>query len=345
MTLTGPDVRILQIHPTRLCNLRCIHCYSSSGPEEWGELRAPLLKQAIHDASTLGYNVLSVSGGEPLLYSDLAAVCEEAQRRDMAVTLVSNGTTLTRRRLDPLAGLVDAVAISIDGVPERHNRIRRAPGAFEIMEQRLKLLKRSGIPLAFVFTLTRENLSDLEWAADFAVSHEADMLQIHPLEEHGRASTQFAGQTLPQAHMATAWMVAECLRDIHRGRLAIHFDALNRYALPVEPADIGEWKAGLLSGVRLLGEIVSPLVVEADGTVAPLRYGFARSLSLGNLYQAGLRELAAIWVRSRAASFCNLYRTVLEEVCASDRVFANMYELLSQEAVRELVSIGLTATR
>ena len=32
--------RILQIHPTRRCNLRCLHCYSLSGPEEGGDHKA-----------------------------------------------------------------------------------------------------------------------------------------------------------------------------------------------------------------------------------------------------------------------------------------------------------------
>jgi MoaA/NifB/PqqE/SkfB family radical SAM enzyme len=305
MIFATPDARILQIHPTRFCNLRCAHCYSSSGPEERGELGAPLLQQAIRDAAPLGYNALTVSGGEPLLYAGLPALCHEAHICGMAVMLVTNGTRLTERRLDRLAGLVDSIAISIDGRPERHNRIRRAPGAFEIMEQRLRLLRRSRIPFGFVFTLMKENLIDLQWAADFAASQGAAGLQIHPLERHGRASTQFVG-------------------------------------LPIEPADIAEWKTGLLRGVRVLGEIVSPLVIEADGTVVPLRYGFVRALSFGNLYQLRLRDMAAEWVRSRASRFCDVYRSLLEEVCASDRVFANVGELLSEEALRELTTIGVT---
>jgi MoaA/NifB/PqqE/SkfB family radical SAM enzyme len=340
MTLAGPDTRILQIHPTRFCNLRCNHCYSSSGPEERGELGAPLLKPAIRDAVALGYNALTVSGGEPLLYAGLHAVCTEAHARGMKVTLATNGTRLTPQRLVRLAGLVDMIAISIDGVPERHNRIRRAPGAFEIMEQKLPLLQRSRIPFGFVFTLMRENLSELEWAADFAASHGAAILQIHPLETSGRASRHLAGQALPQAHMATAWMIAECLREIHREKLAIHFDSLNWYALPIEPTDVGEWKEGLLRGERALGEIVSPLVIETDGTVVPLRYGFARSLAFGNLRQFGLQEMVDQWVRFRVSSFCHVYRTVLEEVRASDQSFANVCELLSAEALRELTSIA-----
>src|SRR5579872_1875074 len=102
MTLTGPDVRILQIHPTKLCNLRCLHCYSSSGPLERGELGAPLLLNAVSDAARLGYNVLSVSGGEPLLYSKLPILCQAARRHKMITTLVTNGTVITQRKLDEL---------------------------------------------------------------------------------------------------------------------------------------------------------------------------------------------------------------------------------------------------
>ena len=30
--------RFLQVHPTRRCNLRCLHCYSESGPDRRDEL-------------------------------------------------------------------------------------------------------------------------------------------------------------------------------------------------------------------------------------------------------------------------------------------------------------------
>ena len=60
----GPTGRhgILQIHPTRRCNLRCLHCYSSSGPEEHEELAADLVAGAIEDAARLGFTVVSGRG-------------------------------------------------------------------------------------------------------------------------------------------------------------------------------------------------------------------------------------------------------------------------------------------
>jgi MoaA/NifB/PqqE/SkfB family radical SAM enzyme len=344
MTLTGPDIRVLQVHPTRFCNLRCAHCYSSSGPEERSRLAVPLLEESIGHAARLGYNMLSVSGGEPLLYPGLAAICEEAHRQKMLVTLVTNGTVMTEARIGVLAGAVDGVAISLDGAPARHNRMRGLPRAFQTMEKRLRWLRRESIPFGFVFTLTRDNLSELEWAADFAVGQGAAALQVHPIEEFGRALGDSSLQSLTGQEMATASVVVDCLRSIHDGRLIIQLDSLHRDSLPVEPDDVVSWKSGLDRGHRFLGELVSPLVIEDDGTVVPLRYGFPRSLALGNLYQRNLSEMAREWMRRRSGAYCDLYRDVLGRVRTSRSRFFNMYAMLAEEAAARnplnLVAIG-----
>jgi Fe-coproporphyrin III synthase len=70
--------KVLQLHPTRRCNLRCLHCYSSSAPTENSALDATLLLGAIADASAHGYNTVSISGGEPLLYPGLSSLLREA---------------------------------------------------------------------------------------------------------------------------------------------------------------------------------------------------------------------------------------------------------------------------
>src|SRR5262245_34052241 len=62
---------ILQIHASRRCNLACAHCYSSSSPQELGSLSPELVAQAVRDASAIGVRVISLSGGEPLLYGGL----------------------------------------------------------------------------------------------------------------------------------------------------------------------------------------------------------------------------------------------------------------------------------
>ena len=60
---TGDKYRVVQIHPTRRCNLRCLHCYSVSAPEERDQLPVPLLLDAVADAAAEGYAVASFFGG------------------------------------------------------------------------------------------------------------------------------------------------------------------------------------------------------------------------------------------------------------------------------------------
>jgi MoaA/NifB/PqqE/SkfB family radical SAM enzyme len=212
------------------------------------------------------------------------------------------------------------------------------------MEKRLRYLREERIPFGFVYTLTRDNLSELEWAADFAVAQGAASLQVHPIEEYGRARLDASLESLPDLEMATACLVVDCLRSIHEGKLVLQFDALHRESLPVEPDDVARWKSGLDRGHRNLGEVVSPLVIEEDGTVSPLRYGFPRSFSLGNLYRGNLYAMAGEWTHRRSGAFCDLYRDVLLQVRKSRDRFCNMYGKLAEEAEarrpRTLVAIG-----
>jgi Fe-coproporphyrin III synthase len=342
MTLTGPDVRILQIHPSRFCNLRCQHCYSSSSPDERSRLPIPLLRQAVAAAARLGYNVLSLSGGEPLLYPGFEQVCGEGRDNGMLVTLVTNGMFLSENRVAMLASCVHAVAISVDGIPERHDHMRRYRGAFRVIEAGLPLLRKAHIPFALVFTLTRDNLTDLEWVADFAVAQGAALLQVHPVEQEGRASNDDPLGALSDPQLSDGRLVVECLKRIHGDRLEMQFDALDRRRLPVPPSEIMSWHDAFQRGERTLGEIVSPLVIEEDGAVVPLRYGFPRRLALGRLEEAPLEQLVGKWREAHSSSFCRLYQNVLESFERSGDLFSNIYQSIAAraESTSTLVSIG-----
>lgn len=79
--------RILQIHPSRQCNLSCLHCYSSSSPHEKEHLTLKLLCDAISDAAAEGFNYVSLSGGEPMLYKPLVELLEHAHQLECAQPL------------------------------------------------------------------------------------------------------------------------------------------------------------------------------------------------------------------------------------------------------------------
>jgi Fe-coproporphyrin III synthase len=326
VTLTGPDLRVLQVHPGRGCNLRCLHCYSSSAPEERAWLDPALLCRAIADSEGLGYNMLSISGGEPLLYRGLTQLLEQAHRHGMLTSLITNGMLLTAERLSELKRDLDVIAISMDGAPQRHNRMRAHARAFQVMESRLGGLRESGIPFGFVFTLASDNLHELEWAARFAVEQGAMMLQVHPLEEVGRAKVSMRGAEPVGETAALAWLVIERLKEIWAGRLAIHLDLFDRGYAASEAASLDRSSCAL-------SNLISPLVIEADGTVSPLRYGFPREWQLGNILDAPLSELAEAWNRGAAASFASMCRDAITAPETPDEFpLINIYDSITRRA-------------
>ncbi|MBD0275298.1 MAG: radical SAM protein [Acetobacteraceae bacterium] len=313
----GTPPRALQVHVTRRCNLRCLHCYSSSGPEARGELPAELLRGAIDDAATLGYGVMAVSGGEPLLYRPLAEMLGHARRRGLATAITTNGMLLDHRRLESLRGTVSFIAVSLDGAPDMHDQMRAWPGAFAAMAGRIGELRASGIPFGFLFTLTRASARHLDWVADFAAENGAAALQVHPLSEVGRAAGHggegAASPELAKPDVALAVQAARAAaaaRERHAGRLRVVVDYMPWLRVPTGgPVDEG----------ASLADLVSPLVVEADGMVVPLAYGFARGHAIGDLRTARLVELADRWIASGGAErFRALVRNVSEAAAAPE---------------------------
>jgi MoaA/NifB/PqqE/SkfB family radical SAM enzyme len=324
--------KILQVHPTRRCNLRCRHCYSASGPEVDATTELKQLLQVTDEAAALGYDVLSVSGGEPLLYPSLREILSNAKQNRMRTTVTSNGLLLTERRLAELDGLVDVLAISLDGRPESHAAMRQSSRAFTTMRSRLGAVRASGVAFGFVFTLTMSNVAEMEYVAQFAQQHGAGLVQVHPLEAEGAAAMNLAEQVPDSRECAFA--IVEAARLEQEYGLRIQVDITHRKEIQREPES---FLAFSQPPEGPIGGWLSPLVLETDGTVSPLAYGFPRQFQLGTLDQASLPELADRWDRE---PFLDLCRRTAQRLATGERTLVNWYEEITQGAARTLVATG-----
>jgi MoaA/NifB/PqqE/SkfB family radical SAM enzyme len=248
----------------------------------------------------------------------------------MQTTITTNGLLLDDRHIQLLLGRVDFLAISLDGAPDRHNYMRNAPRAFETMRKRLDSLRSSGIPFGFLFTLTHENVDDLRWVAEFAAAEGARLLQVHPLEETGRARAALQGQAPTDVDAAVAWLLVDRLSKEYIGRLKIHLDFLNRDVL----RDFFRLSTGTASAASCLttsrlADLISPLVVESDGTVVPLQYGFPRAYALGNLNDTSLMDMAQQWFSTARLPWEGLCDRTTSLLCEpAELPFINWYESL-----------------
>jgi MoaA/NifB/PqqE/SkfB family radical SAM enzyme len=302
-----------------------LHCYSSSSPDERDSITYEVLAEVLEDAAVQGYKVASFSGGEPVLYPRLPDALRCAKSFGMRTTVTSNGMLLTESRLESMIGCVDVLAISLDGVPEAHNRMRACDQAFERMYANLDAVRRSGIDFGFIFTLTLYNVNEVDWAARFAVEQGAKLFQIHPLEEVGRAMDLLPGHRPDALESTYAFLEAERLRKVYGDRLFVQLDIVHRDLLVRFPARFCAGESELSS--ELLADYVQPLVVEAGGTVVPLGYGFGREYALGCVLDRRLRDLAPEWIRTRSMHFRELCRRVYAEACLpADLPFLNWYE-------------------
>src|SRR5262245_29195512 len=112
--ITGPtqDYRVVQIHPLLKCNLRCLHCYSTSSPEQLRALSSERLYYALSLLRDEGYNGVGISGGEPLLYAELPNLLRHIRKLGMIATVTTNAMLVDQRRAEMLHEWTHLVAIS-----------------------------------------------------------------------------------------------------------------------------------------------------------------------------------------------------------------------------------------
>jgi MoaA/NifB/PqqE/SkfB family radical SAM enzyme len=284
--------KTLQIHPTLKCNLFCKHCYSSSGPNVVDiNLDIETLRIVISDANRLGYRVVSFSGGEPLFYKGLIELLAYAKSLGMTTTVTTNGTFIDSKTIQKLKSYLDVLALSIDGPPNIHNDIRGSKSAFDNLLSSINLVKDSGIKFGLIYTLTRKNWEYLLWAADFASKNRASLLQIHPLELEGRAFFTMKSEAADDDLLARVYLLTLALKSKYSNSMKIQYDAANIYDISNNPELIYASDLEVDWSKVELADLLNFLVVQADGSVVPIAYGFSKQYELCNIKRTRLSEI------------------------------------------------------
>jgi MoaA/NifB/PqqE/SkfB family radical SAM enzyme len=151
-----PMPTFVQLRVTNLCNLRCPMCgqwgetgiyrsdrFPASATD--GERERSRIKELIGFKRQLALGdyvelldqiapfqpIVSLFGGEPFLYPDLVPLVREIKNRGLTCTVITNGGRLEKHARELVEAGIDSIAVSIDGPPELHNRIRGQSDSFE----------------------------------------------------------------------------------------------------------------------------------------------------------------------------------------------------------------------
>jgi heme b synthase len=189
--LNEPEIkppRLIAWELTNACNLACIHCRASAikdpAPDELSTAEAKHFIDELVEYKP----IIILTGGEPLLRSDVYDIAKYASGHGLRVVLATNGTLLTpdiAKRLKNVG--IRRVSISIDGsTKETHDIFRGEKGAFESALRGIDILKNAGLSFQINTTITKRNLTEIPNIYELALILGASALHIFLLVPTGR---------------------------------------------------------------------------------------------------------------------------------------------------------------
>ncbi len=175
---------------TRRCNLRCIHCYSSSQNIRYGnELTPAEAKAMIRDLATFGSPVILFSGGEPLMHRGLPELARYAVDQGMRAVISTNGTLITRQNAAAFKEIgLSYVGVSLDGMKVTHDHFRGVEGAFDTAMKGIRTCRDLGIKVGVRFTINRHNVEDVPAIFDLLEKENIPRCCFYHLVYSGRGS-------------------------------------------------------------------------------------------------------------------------------------------------------------
>jgi radical SAM protein with 4Fe4S-binding SPASM domain len=195
MTARPPDTRhqySFVFEVTQRCNHDCPHCYNAwNNPVDYprGELDTTqtlaILGKMLRES---GAELVSLSGGEPLLRRDIHQIIDFLVEGDVSINLITNGSLLDAAMIDRLT----PEKISLFELPllscERsiHDRLCGSDGAFDRVTMAIAGLKAAGQRVVGVFVATKINLPTWRETAELGIALGLDGIMLNRFNPGGR---------------------------------------------------------------------------------------------------------------------------------------------------------------
>lgn len=171
---------VLMLEPTHRCNLACAGCdrirLNADAPT-----RDLSLDECIDAAVQSGAPVVTVTGGEPLLYGQLVPLVEELLGMQRYVYLCTNGLLAGSLvdELRPHPGL--SLNFHLDGIEKTHDRMAGRIGTFQIAIEAIKRAKQKGFRVCTNTSVYKDaNAEELEQLFALITRINVDGILISP---------------------------------------------------------------------------------------------------------------------------------------------------------------------
>jgi len=301
-----PRLQSLIFEVTQRCNHACLHCYNVWQGEPVAGTRYPrgelgtdrtvqLLEKAFDETDC---HHITLTGGEPLLRADLPILLEFLRRRNVRVTIISNGHRLTPQN----AGALIEAGVALFELPllshrrEVHDRLSGAPGAWDRVLAAMAdiRLHRPAGQVVTAFVATRMNIDQLYETIKLAFAFGARAMMFNRFNPGGRG----------RMHLAELMPGVDQVRDALAAAesASAEFGFPVSCSIPIQPCLIDTQNYPHLSfGFCAAGSERAYYTLDPLGNVRPCNHS---TTILGNLFNESFGSLVSL---EKLADFVGAY--------------------------------------
>jgi hopanoid biosynthesis associated radical SAM protein HpnH len=177
---------VLMLEPTHRCNLACAGCDRIRLYEN-GKTDDLSLQQCLEAAVESRAPVVTITGGEPLLYQELKHLVEELLRLKRHIYLCTNGLLAGSfiEEFKPHPRLT--LNFHLDGMEETHDRITNKAGTFKKAVEAIKKAKQKGFRVSTNTSLYKNSdIRELESLFELLKTVGVDGVLISPAFSYER---------------------------------------------------------------------------------------------------------------------------------------------------------------
>ncbi len=183
---------LLHYYITERCNCRCTFCdIWKTAPPRSADAKLEEVERNLAEARMLGARFVDFTGGEPLLHPALPRMLQTAKMLKFKTSVTTNGLRYPRRAVE-LRGLIDFLHLSLDAADAPTHDALRGKAVYDAAIESLETADKIGERPDILFTVTPENLDQLEPMRKLA-AHYRVMLIVNPVfsltSEHGLAES------------------------------------------------------------------------------------------------------------------------------------------------------------
>lgn len=272
---------ILSWNVTRECNLKCGHCYINATDKKLAdELTTVEGKQLIDQICQVSRPLLVLSGGEPLLRSDVFELIKYGSSKGLKMGLGSNGSLIddsVARKLKESG--ITTVSISLDShISAQHDDFRGVPGSWEKAVNAIKALRANNVLVQVNTTLTHDNYNQIDDIMTFSENIGVENFHLFFLVPTGRGVK--LADISPQKYED---MITNTFAKVSKHRLNVRPSCAPQFMRIAQGMglDMRQWIRGCIAGLYYCR-------IYPNGDVTPCPY---LPIKIGNIREKSFKEI------------------------------------------------------